>query len=410
MGPIRSRWGRATSIYARVCSSAQTPQSIQKAMRHQRADPGSSCAPSAFLCTSARRADRGPRAGSELRSRDDLRQSPVGAGDQGHRIRSGLQRQQCCAAGMDLPHTSRWRGRRRYGTPRSQVARRWLPRTVRSRTCAWRVALGSRRRPSPLTQIHFQDLVRLPGGGARVNVTTQPFDIPVCGRDGASGSTVTTYRPTNLCVSPGRLCRPQRRGRLRPQLDGSATLPERRSLHGDRRGARLHDGLVHPQQRRRQRGHVLAGRRDLSRWLGLQPQRGTHAAGALATGRDATPICPAARRRGPAASRSVLPPIRIGRQTDGLNHRQFVAVAIYCRLRAGCNGVATLTPTGRQARKASYGHTSFSLRGNTTSHVPIRVTSRMIQLVRRYRGGVSAALTAVVRGKTVTQTIVLRIF
>ncbi len=57
--------------------------------------------------------------------------------------------------------------------------------------------------PAPLTQIHFQDLVPQPGGGAQVNVTTQPFDIPVCGAGGASGSTVTSYEPTNFCVNQG---------------------------------------------------------------------------------------------------------------------------------------------------------------------------------------------------------------
>ena len=57
--------------------------------------------------------------------------------------------------------------------------------------------------PPPLTQIHFQDLSPLPGGGAKVNVSSQPFDIPVCGQNGAGGSTVTTYEPTNLCVSQG---------------------------------------------------------------------------------------------------------------------------------------------------------------------------------------------------------------
>lgn len=57
--------------------------------------------------------------------------------------------------------------------------------------------------PPPLTQIHFQDLSPLPNGGARVNLTSQAFDLPVCGQAGAGGSTVTTYEPINLCVSAG---------------------------------------------------------------------------------------------------------------------------------------------------------------------------------------------------------------
>ncbi|MCU1489838.1 MAG: hypothetical protein JWM85_1243, partial [Acidimicrobiaceae bacterium] len=52
--------------------------------------------------------------------------------------------------------------------------------------------------PPPLTQIHLQDLSPLPDGGARVNLSSQTFDLPVCGQNGASGSTITTYEPVNL--------------------------------------------------------------------------------------------------------------------------------------------------------------------------------------------------------------------
>src|SRR5664280_1871215 len=57
--------------------------------------------------------------------------------------------------------------------------------------------------PPPLTQIHLQDLSPLPGGGAKVNLSSQGFNIPVCGQGGASGSTVTSYQPINLCVAKG---------------------------------------------------------------------------------------------------------------------------------------------------------------------------------------------------------------
>src|SRR4029077_5247660 len=54
--------------------------------------------------------------------------------------------------------------------------------------------------PRPLTQIHFQDLTPLTGGGVKVNITSQGFDIPVCGDGGAGAATVPTYEP----VHPGR--------------------------------------------------------------------------------------------------------------------------------------------------------------------------------------------------------------
>src|SRR5271155_4559148 len=56
--------------------------------------------------------------------------------------------------------------------------------------------------PAPLTQFHFQALTPTTGG-LTVDVTTQPFDIPVCGVGGASGATATTYQPINFCVHQG---------------------------------------------------------------------------------------------------------------------------------------------------------------------------------------------------------------
>ena len=61
-------------------------------------------------------------------------------------------------------------------------------------------------------------------------------------------------------------------------------------------------------------------------------------------------------------------------------------------------------------RLASYGHSRFSLASQKTTHVRIRVTSSTIKLLRKHRGGVQTTLSAVVGGKTVTQTIRLKIY
>lgn len=56
--------------------------------------------------------------------------------------------------------------------------------------------------PTTSTEIHFQDLVPGAGGSFSVNVTTQPFDLPICGA-GVDGNTITTFQPTNFCVKQG---------------------------------------------------------------------------------------------------------------------------------------------------------------------------------------------------------------
>jgi hypothetical protein len=64
-------------------------------------------------------------------------------------------------------------------------------------------AQPARGGPAPLTQIHFQTLVALSKGAVEVALTSQAFEIPVCGQHGASGSTVSTYKPDGLCISKG---------------------------------------------------------------------------------------------------------------------------------------------------------------------------------------------------------------
>ena len=121
----------------------------------------------------------------------------------------------------------------------------------------------------------------------------------------------------------------------------------------------------------------------------------------LGTGSDATHICPSGKGGLPP----VLPPIRVSRQTDGLNHARIVAVAVFCRVIPTCKGVATLSTGGG---RNSYGHRSFSIRPETTTHLPIRVTSQLANLVRMHHG-VSTTFTAVVGGKTITQTVTVKI-
>ena len=102
--------------------------------------------------------------------------------------------------------------------------------------------------PAPLTQIHFQALAPMPGGGTNVEVTSQPFEIPDCGVGGASGSTVSAYHPINLCVAQGDFVDFNDEGGFVAARTVPA-LPGRRPLHGDRRGGRRDDGLLHRQQR-----------------------------------------------------------------------------------------------------------------------------------------------------------------
>ena len=94
----------------------------------------------------------------------------------------------------------------------------------------------------------------------------------------------------------------------------------------------------------------------------------------FATGPDATHICGG----GTAGLPPPLPALRLSAQKDGVNHSRITKVAIFCRQRPQCKGTATLTYKG-----AKVGSSGFSLNPNTTSHVPVRLTSKMVKVLRK---------------------------
>ncbi len=251
--------------------------------------------------------------------------------------------------------------------------------------------------PSPLTQIHFQDLSPLPGGiGVKVNITSQAFEIPVCGQNGASGSTVSTYEPINLCVSAGDYVGFNDEGGYVPNVYragvpyqvmgsvGGSTMDSFLKNDGTGNGATLSSSELSANE-----GFAVNSGAELMMRV------------TLGTGPDATHICAG----GTAGRPAPLPVIRISPQTDGINAQRIVAVAVYCRPATGCNGVATMSFGGHQA---SVGNAKFSLPGNTTSHLPFRLAPRLLGLIRKHNG-VDATLTAVVDGQTFTQTIAVKI-
>lgn len=259
--------------------------------------------------------------------------------------------------------------------------------------CAQAAAGG----PQPLTQIHFQDVSPLPNGeGAKVNITSQGFEIPVCGQNGASGSTVSTYEPINLCVSAGDFVDFNDEGGYVPNVYRNGVAYQ---VMGSVGGSTM-DSFI--------RGGGTGNGASLSSSFlgadeGFAVNRGAELMlrVTLGTGANATHICAG----GTAGMPPVLPVIRISPQTDGINAQRIVAVAVYCRPASGCNGVATMSFGGHQA---SVGNDDFSLPGDTTSHLPIRLAPRLLGLIRKH-DGIDATLTAIVDGKTFTQTIAVKI-
>jgi hypothetical protein len=122
----------------------------------------------------------------------------------------------------------------------------------------------------------------------------------------------------------------------------------------------------------------------------------------LGTGSDARYVCGGGTKEAP----QVLPALRIRPQSDGVNHSRIVEVAVYCRPPSGCAGTGTL---GSTAKSASYGHTRFSLRGNTTSHVPIRISKKLMKIIRRWHKA-NVRFTIAMGGQVFSEMITIRMF
>jgi hypothetical protein len=246
-----------------------------------------------------------------------------------------------------------------------------------------------------LTQIHFQDLSPV-AGGVRVNLTSQAFDIPVCGQGGASGSTITTYLPINLCVSQGDYVAFNDEGGYVPyvyrsgvpyQVIGSSpgsTLDSFIKGNGTNNGSTLSSSDTTAND-------GFSQSRDEELMLGVT----------LGTGPDATHICPG----GTGGEAPALSPIHVRPQTDGVNHSGVVAVAVYCRPSSGCRGAATLTLAGGHT---TFSRASFNLMGNKTGRMQMRLSSKLLAMIRK-RHGVTAIVTASMGATTVTQAITIKI-
>ncbi len=259
-------------------------------------------------------------------------------------------------------------------------------------------AVPAPRGPAPLTQIHFQDLQPLPGGGARVNISSGAFEIPVCGAGGATPGTVSTFKPFNLCVRPGDYVGLNDEGGYVENVYRAGVPYE---VLGAADGA-LADSFIRGNGTGN--GAILSAS-DTTAMDGFASNPGEELLMRvqLGTGPDARYACPGGSKDAPA----VLPMLRVSPQTDGVNHSRVVSVAVYCRPPAGCHGTATLT-LPHAGKSAAVGKATFNLPGDKTSHLPIRVNPSLMGLIRK-RHGVVTTIVLAAGGQTFTQTVTVKI-
>jgi hypothetical protein len=262
---------------------------------------------------------------------------------------------------------------------------------VRIEGCAQQAAGG----PAPLTQFHVQTLHPQANGTVKVSLTSQPFELPVCGQGGASATTVSTYEPINLCVQKGDYVdfndeggfveRFYRAG-VPYQVLGSAGGS---ALTSFIKGGGTNDGAVlSPRFGTNMEGWATSSGEELM----LQVE--------LGTGPDARYVCPGGTKDAPP----VLAALHVRPQTDGVNSARKVSISFYCRPAAGCAGKLTLTlPSGKVVGRGTY-----SVAGDATGHVPVRITPALMTMIR-HQGRVAVQANVVFAGQTYTAPVTVGI-
>jgi len=268
--------------------------------------------------------------------------------------------------------------------------------------------------PAPLTQFHVQAVTPQPGGGVLVDVTSQPFDLPVCGAGGAGASTLTGYAPINFCVHQGDYVAFNDEGGFDPSFYPSgvpyqvlgavagSTADSYIANNGTNNGAMMSPTTT-----------------SATNGFAANPGEELMLRSTLATGADATPLCP-------GGTAGVAPPVaQAGQpggppgltiphpQREGVTHQRVVGLSVYCAQATSCTGTVSLT-AGLPASAASgsrgqtFGTATLSVPGRSGTHVAIHVSAATLALVRQHRGGVPATASVTLsNGTRVTQTITL---
>ncbi|HWY90585.1 MAG TPA: hypothetical protein VNY31_07930 [Solirubrobacteraceae bacterium] len=255
--------------------------------------------------------------------------------------------------------------------------------------------------PAPLTQIHFQSLAPIAGGGAKVELSSQAFDIPVCDVGGASGSTVSSYDPINLCVARGDYVDFNEEGGFVGAQSGPPPYPAGvpYMVIGGVTGATM-DSFI----RNNGAGNgATFSPTDTTSHDGFASNTGEELMlqATLATGPDATPICPGGTKGVPppgssrAAHRHVFPTLTIPTpQRDGMNVRGVVQVAIYCHSTSSCTGTITLHSEPRHGSRSVWlGSAGFVVGAHRTGKARVRLSALARRMVRNSTGGLGVEVT-----------------
>jgi len=243
--------------------------------------------------------------------------------------------------------------------------------------------------PAPLTQIHFQTLSPQPGGDTKVELTSQSFEIPTCGAHGASGTTVSTYQPINLCVSQGDYVDFNDEGGFVGAQNGPPPYPAGvpYMVIGSVSGSTLDSFIANNGVGNG--ADFSASEVGSSHGFATGDGQELMLQATLATGPDATPICPGGTKGVRPVKHHAFPTLTIPTpQLDGMNAHGTVQVAIYCHSATTCEGTITLDSRSREhAHGAWLGASTFAIPAHRTGRAGVHLSALARRLVRNSDNG-----------------------
>ncbi len=247
--------------------------------------------------------------------------------------------------------------------------------------------------PPPLTQIHFQDLTPQQGGAEKVKLTSQAFEIPVCGQGGANGQTVSTYHPDDFCVSQGDYVAFNDEGGFVVTSNGPPPYPNGvpYMVMGVQPGATVdafvrNDGVGN--------GATLSPSDSTYHdGFSVNPGEELMLQATLATGSDASMLCPGGTRG--REHRPTFPSLTIPTpQHDGMNAYGVVHVSIYCHMSAPCAGEVTLSSRPRDGSQAiELGSAEFTIAAHTTGKAAVHLRALARHMIKHDAGGLPMTMT-----------------
>jgi hypothetical protein len=210
---------------------------------------------------------------------------------------------------------------------------------------------------------------------------------------------VTTYHPTNFCVSAGDVVDFNDEGGFDPKYYPSGV---RYRVIGSVPGATMDSYIA---DNGTNNGATLgAGATAATHGFARNPREQLLLSSTLATGVDATPLCPGGLRGLPGMPGG-KPALAFGQATTGVNHKGQVAIALYCDLIGRpCVGRLTISAAG-----ATLANVPLSAPTGQVSITRVQLSAAAVAAVRRH-SGLAVSVVAQLRGAaSVTHAMQLRI-